>query len=132
MYTSPEIITYSDKELLDFMGPVETQYCTCELVGVDAQPDSFLVGKSDIPLSANVSACPNFQTVQVSLIDPNGVRLSNDTFNRSQGVLMGGTWVLDPYVFPIVPSAGDYMIEVTLIEAPGCSSRSAFTSFTVM
>ena len=132
MYRSPEIITYSDQELLDFMGPVETQYCTCELVGVDAQPDSFLVGKSDITLSANVSACPNFQTVTVSLIDPNGVRLSNDSFNRNQGMIMGGSWVLDPYTFPIVPSAGDYMIEVRLIEAPGCQSRTAVTSFSVM
>ena len=136
MYTKPMISTYSGKSLRDLIGPVETQYCECELNGVDVTPDIFLCcDQTDVTITLNgvVATCPDFSNVNIRLIDPTGTQLTNDDFSPADGMTSGSDWMLPVYDFSgIIPDPGMYTIRVTVTAEEGCSSRAVTDSFEIL
>ena len=131
-YQAPRITRYSERELIDWMGPVETNYC--DLSSATADPATFLVGKSDIRLILNgaVVSCPAASTIQLSLINDTGLRLTNDTLPASSAAVSGFNLVIEFYDFGLIPDEGAYTIEVILIDSSGCASAPVFASFNVL
>lgn len=132
-YQAPRITRYSHDQLVEFMGPAETNYC--ELNSATASPETFLLGKSDITLTLNLAVvtCAEASQINLSLINSQGVRLTMDTLDAATDARVSGlNLVIDSYDFGLVPDPGDYTVEVVLIDSSGCASTPVFASFTVM
>ena len=132
-YQSPRVTRYSRDQLIEFMGPAETNYC--DLNSATATPPTFLVGKSDITLTLNgaVVTCPTVNQINVSLINSQGVRLTNDTLDPATDARVSGfNLVIDSYDFGLVPDPDDYTVEIIITDSSNCSSAPVFASFTVL
>ena len=86
MHERPRITRYTAAEILELLGPVETQYCTdCDInVQVADTADQMVV-------NVNAGACPEFDEVMLEFADPEGP-LNPLTFTSDQGSRDGDTW----------------------------------------
>ena len=129
MYQSPKITSYTGPQLMDLIGPVETNYC--EISNANVAPPFFLQGKDDVTISFDFAECPDFDTVSLRLINAAGQTLTSDTFVLADGTVSGSVWTLD-YDFGFAPDPGTYQVEIIATDSNNCSSTPQFVSFVVL
>lgn len=131
MYTHPRATKYTSGELIDLLGPVETQYCG--LNSITATPDVLIHGKRDPTVSLNgvVVTCPAFSDIQVRLLDSNSVVLDTESFVPSDGQTQSINWETIYDFSNIILDPGDYTIEVTVTDSNNCSSDPVSTPISV-
>ena len=121
MHVRPEIVSYSGSELLDLMGPVETQYCD---VQVQPDPVQFL---EPADLAVDFSQVPGFDAVRFEITDEGGRVEEERTVPRSEGQEMGTLWILQD-VFDTDNDEGVYSVIVWLVDE-GVRTEPCSTSF---
>ena len=131
-YAKPNLITYHREQIMEFMGPVKTQYCdSCS--NVTASPNAFLQGKTfdqtdPLQVSVNTGGCTAFRQVEISI--PGTSPLIFFEFNRGDGSESGNTWSVDIVGFQFLDDRGNYPLVVTLLDGAG-GRASCQTTITV-
>ena len=105
MHEQPKVLRYSGEELVDLLGPVETQYCDAQL-----QPSSVPQGETATVI-IDFRAVPNFDTVFFEVPGtPEG-----GSVPRSAGEEKGTEWSFSGLVDPSADT-GNYTLFVSLAE----------------
>ncbi len=128
-YAKPNMITYHREQIMEFMGPVKTQYCdSCS--DVIASPSAFAQGKTfdqDDPfqVSVNTGGCSAFRQVEISM--PGTSPFIFFEFDRGDGSESGNIWSIDIVDFQVLTDRGDYPLVVTLLDGQGGSASCQTT-----
>ena len=137
MYRSPMIASYTGQELLDLMGPVETQYVveppeppSCDISNAFVNPEFYLPGKPFPDVCFDIGECEDFETVTFSLFDSSDRPRGSTMFSVSNGNQRGDEWCVNYNFGNLDP--GEYTIEIVATDSNGISSNPIEAEFTVI
>lgn len=135
-YRKPAMVTYTQDDIVELMGPVKTQYVPeppppppCVSCALDIAPEEFIQVKPNqtMELTVDTQGCPAFQEVRVEIPgEPEAV------FTRADGVLNGNDWIVAISDLQFLVPPGDYSVIVTLIDGAGNQSSTCEASFTIV
>jgi hypothetical protein len=121
-YRRPALTAYTREDLLEWMGPVKTQYVEpCVSCQVELSQDQFLQVKPDqsLVLTVDTGGCPTFEQVRVEIPGE-----APAVYDRADGAMVGGDWSLAVTGLQFVIAPGSYPVTVTLINEDGSESSS--------